>query len=842
MIDQDLMYPDLVMVPEHAGRVSVEHDGTEATFTGCASFTGRVLAGGQLVALPADSSPVFVGNIARVEGEYESATLPLMAAYEGTEITNARFYIVFGMATATMAELNALLARYRSQLMQGAGLFYHIDDITDPTLIPPNSVRWNEDAERLEQWRNGVWVVLSQSPLGISRGEWSGISPKHSLSIVTGDVAVSGNDGPDFSLTLSNDAELQLFTDVEVGDTFDFLVIGGGTGNTFAFAAGFTGMDAASVNLESGARTRFRAVVTAETGGTATEISVDQVSYDASNLVVDNELVFRSNIDDNTAEPNSDALTVAERSDENWTWINLPSGPPGIDGEDGTGLRIDHGPVADLTERDAYVGIAVDETIGVSNVGDGRSAIYRLLDDSPQTWSAPLYTTPAASSGAGLLKCRTVATTNVNISSALESGDTLNGVTLATDDVVLLTGQSTTHENGPYVVPASGAASRHPDFNTFDDIAGSYFAVMEGTAHADTLWRCTSNKGGTLGSTALAFDEVDSISNSELAVMAQATVKGRAGGAGTGTPTDLTLTQVLDMVGSAAQGDILYRGSSAWQRLAKGTAYQILRQNSGLTAPEWSTARIVQTGGPTLYVSTSGSDSTGDGTFGNPFATATKAYNVGLTYDLAGNNFTIQFLDGTHTNGLSVNAPLLGGNLILAGNSGATTNVVWSAATPFSLRAAGMSVTLQNMRVSGSAVGLTCDHPGALMTVGAGMSFAGSPSAYHIYAANGGKIGGGNSMTFASGAGFALGAVSGIIEFANLTMTMSGTPAWSGSFARFVNNATIVLFNVTMSGSATGSRYTGSTNSVLDSGGAGTASTYFPGNSNGTTGTGAQQI
>ncbi|MER8861879.1 hypothetical protein NKI09_30205, partial [Mesorhizobium sp. M0757] len=92
-----------------------------------------------------------------------------------------------------------------------------------------------------------------------------------------------------------------------------------------------------------------------------------------------------------------------------------------------------------------------------------------------------------------------------------------------------------------------------------------------------------------------------SVTNAKLANMATSRVKGRAT-AGTGAPEDLTLTQVLDMVGSAAQGDILYRGSSTWQRLAKGTALQLLRQNAALTAPEWASAREVLTANRTYYV------------------------------------------------------------------------------------------------------------------------------------------------------------------------------------------------------------------------------------------------
>lgn len=41
---------------------------------------------------------------------------------------------------------------------------------------------------------------------------------------------------------------------------------------------------------------------------------------------------------------------------------------------------------------------------------------------------------------------------------------------------------------------------------------------------------------------------------------------------------------------SQASGDILYRGTTEWERLAKGTAAQVLTMNAGATAPEWADA------------------------------------------------------------------------------------------------------------------------------------------------------------------------------------------------------------------------------------------------------------
>lgn len=52
---------------------------------------------------------------------------------------------------------------------------------------------------------------------------------------------------------------------------------------------------------------------------------------------------------------------------------------------------------------------------------------------------------------------------------------------------------------------------------------------------------------------------------------------------------DLTAIAAL----SGVQGDLLYRDGTQWQRLPKGTAGQVLRQNTGLTAPEWVTERQI---------------------------------------------------------------------------------------------------------------------------------------------------------------------------------------------------------------------------------------------------------
>ncbi|HZP08796.1 DUF2793 domain-containing protein, partial [Methyloceanibacter sp.] len=118
-------------------------------------------------------------------------------------------------------------------------------------------------------------------------------------------------------------------------------------------------------------------------------------------------------------------------------------------------------------------------------------------------------TGPAGPAGASSLTiCRAKTTANVNLAGGgLANGTTHDGVTLNTGDRVLVTQQTAAAENGVYIVPATGAASRDAAFDTYDEHPGVYFSVMEGTANADTLWRCTSNRGGTLGSSPIAFGQ-----------------------------------------------------------------------------------------------------------------------------------------------------------------------------------------------------------------------------------------------------------------------------------------------------------------------------------------------
>ncbi len=100
--------------------------------------------------------------------------------------------------------------------------------------------------------------------------------------------------------------------------------------------------------------------------------------------------------------------------------------------------------------------------------------------------------------------CVAATTANITISTALNSGDSLDGVTLANGNRVLVKDQSTASENGIYVVGSSPA--RATDLAAGADAAGMFTFIEQGTVNADNGFVCTSNKGSAVvGTNSLAY-------------------------------------------------------------------------------------------------------------------------------------------------------------------------------------------------------------------------------------------------------------------------------------------------------------------------------------------------
>lgn len=95
------------------------------------------------------------------------------------------------------------------------------------------------------------------------------------------------------------------------------------------------------------------------------------------------------------------------------------------------------------------------------------------------------------------------------LSSSFANGQTVDGVTLATGDRILIKDQSTGTENGIYVVNASGAPTRANDFDSdADATTGVTVFVSEGDTNANSAWSIGTNDPITLGTTPVIFTQV----------------------------------------------------------------------------------------------------------------------------------------------------------------------------------------------------------------------------------------------------------------------------------------------------------------------------------------------
>lgn len=103
---------------------------------------------------------------------------------------------------------------------------------------------------------------------------------------------------------------------------------------------------------------------------------------------------------------------------------------------------------------------------------------------------------------------RAATTVAGTLTSSFTNGSAIDGVTLATDDRILIKNQASAIENGIYIVKASGAPDRAVDWAAGYDAAGAFVFVEEGTANADSGFVCTSDgTADTTGTHALNFSQ-----------------------------------------------------------------------------------------------------------------------------------------------------------------------------------------------------------------------------------------------------------------------------------------------------------------------------------------------
>ena len=135
-------------------------------------------------------------------------------------------------------------------------------------------------------------------------------------------------------------------------------------------------------------------------------------------------------------------------------------------------------------------------------------AVTLAADPSNALEAATKQYVDAATAGLNVHESVDAATTaNITLASAVENGDVLDGVTLATGNRILVKNQTTKSENGIYIVAASGAPTRATDYDTAGEVdAGDFVFVEAGTVNAKTGWVQT-NVVATVGTNDIEFTQ-----------------------------------------------------------------------------------------------------------------------------------------------------------------------------------------------------------------------------------------------------------------------------------------------------------------------------------------------
>ena len=167
------------------------------------------------------------------------------------------------------------------------------------------------------------------------------------------------------------------------------------------------------------------------------------------------------------------------------------------------------------------------------------SAIQTQLDAK----AATTYVDDAVAGLRTRIVCEAATTANISLSSDLQNGDTIDGVTLATGDQVLVKNQTTDSQNGIYTVVSSGTASRSTEYDAIAEISGQMVVINQGSTNDNTLWLCTTNSSASLGSDSISFTKITPQNVGDVTLT------------GTQTLTNKTLTSpIIDGSGAVFEG------------------------------------------------------------------------------------------------------------------------------------------------------------------------------------------------------------------------------------------------------------------------------------------------
>jgi hypothetical protein len=243
----------------------------------------------------------------------------------------------------------------------------------------------------------------------------------------------------------------------------------------------------------------------------------------------------------------------------------------------------------------------------------------------------------------------------------------------------------------------------------------------------------------------------------------------------------------------------------------------------------------------TYYVRSDGSDSNSGlaNTSGGAFLTIQKAVDVTCALDMSIYAVTIQCGDATRTENVSLKTYLGAEAPTIIGNTTTPANCLMSATSGNCFT----NTSGRYWKVSGFKVATTTSGNGFSASIGGSkIGFSninfGACAEVHIYSSEGAQVYALTNYTISGAAAFhGLAVENGVVSIGGITITITGTPAFSGFL--YGRKGHFLVQGITFSGSATGPRFNLNLCSTVFSNGAAEAS-YLPGNSAGSKATGSE--
>lgn len=252
------------------------------------------------------------------------------------------------------------------------------------------------------------------------------------------------------------------------------------------------------------------------------------------------------------------------------------------------------------------------------------AAIAAAAADATAKANAVQASLDAAIAGLDLkAKARAASTANLTLSGA----QTIDGIAIVAGDRVLVKNQSSAAQNGIYVA-ASGAWVRASDFDAWSEIPSALVPVETGTVNGDKVFLCTSDAGGSLGSTAITFSAYGGSSFAAL----------------TGVPADnAALASALAAAGGVQMRSVAVTLSRIVGAVAATPASQTITPASSLV-PDGTTFSVTKGATTIVYENDSASDGIGEGNVlltsdgdsgGSPAANCAAALVTKITADFS---------------------------------------------------------------------------------------------------------------------------------------------------------------------------------------------------------------